>query len=88
MLELNELIELDLEGEEELKEDAGEDERDDDDDESDDDEDERDGRRRSVEGRALALVNRINALALGMMKLRAFKDRQDEVFKILASVSS
>lgn len=45
-------------------------------------------RRRSIEGRAIGLANRINALALGMVKLKAFRDRQDEVFKILASVSS
>ncbi|KAL5486324.1 hypothetical protein ACEPAI_7370 [Sanghuangporus weigelae] len=45
-------------------------------------------RRRSIEGRAITLTNRINALALGMLKLRAFRDRQREIFKILASVVS
>ena len=41
-----------------------------------------------VEGRAIAFANRVNALALGMTKLRAFRERQDEVFKILASVKN
>ncbi|TDL20823.1 hypothetical protein BD410DRAFT_725213 [Rickenella mellea] len=44
--------------------------------------------RRSVEGRAVAFANRVNALALAMTKLRAFRERQDEVFKILAMVTS
>ncbi|EJD07154.1 uncharacterized protein FOMMEDRAFT_138800 [Fomitiporia mediterranea MF3/22] len=61
-------------------------------DEESDDDDARDSeqerRRRSVEGRAIALANRINSLALGMSKLRAFRDRQNEIFKILASVTS
>ncbi|KAI0950663.1 hypothetical protein AcW1_007913 [Taiwanofungus camphoratus] len=45
-----------------------------------------DPRRRttSTENRAVAFANRINALALGMTKLRAFKERQDMVFKVLA----
>ena len=56
-----------------------------------DDEDEaedEDNRRRSIEGRAITLTNRINALALGMLKLRAFRDRQHEIFKILSGVVS
>ena len=44
--------------------------------------------RRSVEGRAIAFANRINSLALGMTKLRAFRERQEEVFRVLASVVS
>ena len=54
----------------------------------DDDDEGEDNRRRSVEGRAIILANRVNALALGMLKLRAFRDRQHEVFKILAGVVS
>lgn len=61
---------------------------DDDDNEDEEADDEMQGRRRSIEGRAIAFANRVNALALGMTKLKAFRDRQDEVFKILASVSS
>ena len=44
--------------------------------------------RRSVEGRAVAFVNRINALSLGMTRLRAFKERQEAVFKVLAGIGS
>lgn len=44
-------------------------------------------RRRSVEGRAVAFANRINALALGMTRLRGFRERQRDVFKVLAGVS-
>lgn len=44
--------------------------------------------RLSVEGRAVAFANRINALSLAMTKLRAFKERQDQVFKILAGIGS
>jgi hypothetical protein len=43
--------------------------------------------RRSVEGRAVTFTNRINALALGMTRLRPFKERQEEVFKIIGSVA-
>ena len=43
-------------------------------------------RRTSTEGRAVAFANRINALALGMTKLRAFRERQEMVFKVLAGV--
>lgn len=50
----------------------------------------RESRRRttSTENRAVAFANRINALALSMTKLRAFRERQDIVFKVLAGVSS
>ena len=47
----------------------------------------RDGRL-SVEGRAVSFANRINALSLAMTKLRAFKERQDQVFKILSGIES
>ncbi|EKM58728.1 uncharacterized protein PHACADRAFT_253221 [Phanerochaete carnosa HHB-10118-sp] len=49
-----------------------------------------DSRRRttSTDNRAVAFANRINALALAMTKLRAFRERQEGVFKILASVRS
>ena len=42
----------------------------------------------SVQGRALTLANRINALALGMTRLKAFKDRQNGVFAVLAHLGS
>ncbi|TFY59315.1 hypothetical protein EVJ58_g5863, partial [Rhodofomes roseus] len=47
-----------------------------------------DQRRRttSTENRAVAFANRINALALGMTRLRAFRERQDMVFKVLAGI--
>ncbi|EPS93326.1 hypothetical protein FOMPIDRAFT_1039128 [Fomitopsis schrenkii] len=47
-----------------------------------------DHRRRttSTENRAVAFANRINALALGMTRLRAFRERQDMVFKVLAGI--
>lgn len=45
-------------------------------------------RRTSTEGRAVAFANRINALALGMTKLRAFRERQEQVFQVLAGVGS
>ena len=44
--------------------------------------------RRSVQGRAVTLANRINALALGMTRLKAFRDRQNEVFSVLAGLGS
>ncbi|KAF9642429.1 hypothetical protein BDM02DRAFT_3181521 [Thelephora ganbajun] len=49
-----------------------------------------DGRvsRRSVQGRAVTLANRINALALGMTRLKAFRDRQNDVFSVLAGLGS
>ena len=42
--------------------------------------------RSSVEGKAVAFSNRINGLALGLTKLKPFRDRQDHVFKILAGI--
>jgi len=49
---------------------------------------ERDGTcgRRSAEGRAVAFANRVNALALAMTRLPQFRERQDDVFKVLAGV--
>lgn len=40
----------------------------------------------STENRAVAFANRINALSLGMTRLRAFRERQDMVFKVLAGI--
>jgi hypothetical protein len=42
--------------------------------------------RRSVQGRALGFANRVNALSLRLTQLKAFKERQSEVFKVLAGV--
>jgi len=49
-----------------------------------------DPRRRttSTENRAVAFANRINSLALGMTRLRAFKERQETVFKVLIGVTA
>jgi hypothetical protein len=44
--------------------------------------------RRSVRGRAVTLANRINALALGMTRIKAFRDRQNDVFSVLAGLGS
>ena len=44
--------------------------------------------RRSVEGRAVAFANRVNALSLGMTKIKAFRERQEGVFKVLAGIGS
>lgn len=44
--------------------------------------------RRSVRGRAVTLANRINALALGMTRLEAFRERQYDVFSVLAGLGS
>jgi hypothetical protein len=44
--------------------------------------------RRSVEGRAVSFTNRVNALSLGMTKLKAFRERQDDVFKVLAGIGA
>ncbi|KIL57646.1 hypothetical protein M378DRAFT_171541 [Amanita muscaria Koide BX008] len=46
------------------------------------------GGRTSFEGRAVTFANRINALSLAMTKLRAFRERQEQVFKILAGIGS
>lgn len=43
-------------------------------------------RDRSPEGTVLQLANRINALALTMTRLPAFRERQAQVFKVLAGV--
>jgi len=48
---------------------------------------ERRGRSASPEGTVMQLANRVNALALGMSKLAAFRERQDVVFKVLAGAS-
>ena len=42
--------------------------------------------RRRAEGRAIAFANRVNALALGMTRLPQFRERQAEVFRVLAAV--
>ena len=42
----------------------------------------------SLQGRAVTLANRINALALGTTRLGEFKNRQDGVFSILAALGS
>ncbi|KAH9037336.1 hypothetical protein EDB84DRAFT_1587946 [Lactarius hengduanensis] len=44
------------------------------------------GGRRSAEGRAVAFANRVNALALSMTRLPQFRERQAEVFRVLAAV--
>ena len=44
--------------------------------------------RLSLGGRAVTLANRINALALGTTRLKAFRDRQDDVFNVLAKLGS
>lgn len=43
--------------------------------------------RRSLEGTTIQMANRINALSLRLTSLRMFQERQDMVFKILASVT-
>ncbi|KAI9511922.1 hypothetical protein F5148DRAFT_1280304 [Russula earlei] len=45
-----------------------------------------DGGRRSEEGRAVAFANRVNALALSMTRLPEFRERQDDVFKVLSGI--
>jgi hypothetical protein len=44
--------------------------------------------RRSVEGRAVAFTNRVNALALRMTRLKAFRERQKDVFQVLGGIGS
>ncbi|KAF9534053.1 hypothetical protein CPB83DRAFT_421216 [Crepidotus variabilis] len=44
--------------------------------------------RRSVEGRAVAFANRVNGLSLGMTRLPAFRERQNDVFAVLAGIGS
>lgn len=53
-----------------------------------DGEDDMNTSRRSLEGRAVTLANRVNALALGMTRLKAFRDRQNDVFSVLAGLGS
>jgi len=48
----------------------------------------RNSSRRSLQGRAVSLANRINALALGMTRLKAFRDRQSDVFSVLAGLGT
>ncbi|KAF8880610.1 hypothetical protein CPB85DRAFT_1340958 [Mucidula mucida] len=40
----------------------------------------------SPEGKTLSFANRISALSLGMTRLRAFRERQEEIFSILRGV--
>lgn len=42
--------------------------------------------RRSMEGRAQTFVNRINALTFSLTTLGTFRERQEDVFKVLAGV--
>jgi hypothetical protein len=44
--------------------------------------------RRSEEGTVLAFANRVSGLAMRMVELRPFRERQAEVFKILVGVGS
>jgi hypothetical protein len=44
------------------------------------------GGRRSAEGRAVAFANRVNALALSVTRLPQFRERQNDVFRVLAGV--
>jgi len=53
-----------------------------------DDGEDRSSSRRSIRGRAVTLANRINALALGMTRLQAFRDRQNDVFSVLAGLGA
>ncbi|KAG2076525.1 hypothetical protein BDR04DRAFT_1089662 [Suillus decipiens] len=40
-------------------------------------------RKRSVEGRAVTFANRVNALGLSISRIKAFRDREKEVFDVL-----
>lgn len=42
--------------------------------------------RRSIEGRAVVFTNRINALGLGILQIKSFRERQAEVFKVLGVI--
>ena len=44
--------------------------------------------RRSVEGRAVAFANKVNALGLALTKLKPFRERQEYVFKVLGGIGS
>jgi hypothetical protein len=50
--------------------------------------DDTEGRRASLEGVAVTFANRISALSLGMTRLRAFRERQNEIFQVLSGVNS
>jgi hypothetical protein len=50
--------------------------------------DDDDGGRRSVEGRAVAFANKVNALGLALTKLKPFRERQECVFKVLGGIGS
>ena len=54
----------------------------------DDDHDDNRGGRRSVEGRAVAFANKVNALGLALTKLKPFRERQEYVFKMLGGIGS
>ena len=41
------------------------------------------GGRRSVEGRAVAFANKVNALGLALTRLKPFQEKQEYVFKVL-----
>jgi len=41
--------------------------------------------RRSVEGRSVQFTNRLNALALTLSRVRAFRERQDRIFEVLTA---
>jgi hypothetical protein len=45
-------------------------------------------RTRSLQGRAVAFANRVNALALRIAGLPAFRQRQEDVFKVLSGVGA
>ncbi|KAF9259397.1 hypothetical protein L218DRAFT_666775 [Marasmius fiardii PR-910] len=44
--------------------------------------------RGSLAGRAVSFANRINGLSLSLTTLKAFRERQDQVFKVLAGIGS
>ena len=54
----------------------------------DDDRDDNRGGRRSVEGRAVVFVNKVNALGLALTKLKPFRERLEYVFKVLGGIGS
>ncbi|KAI6165811.1 hypothetical protein EDD17DRAFT_1553398 [Pisolithus thermaeus] len=41
---------------------------------------------RSIEGRAVVFTNRVNALGLGILQVKTFRERQAEIFKILGVI--
>jgi hypothetical protein len=44
------------------------------------------GGRRSTEGRAVTFANRVGRLAVKMMEVKEFRERQDGVFRVLAGI--